>query len=195
MLFFRSRSSSLALAASDLKGKIQDVRARFITAKDELVDLPIPKMKETLLKIEDLLDLCKKSKGEQAPVNNVVNLLSRLLNDVLEPVSNQKIHGEVKITEALLENFRALFEELYDVIPIKPSSSSHRMFRILDVGAVVTPVIPRMDAALQTFLSTGSIQCTSEQSQGGRIQVLDVTQTAQIDAEEPADVSLEVQLL
>ncbi|KAG8917183.1 hypothetical protein FRC02_003295, partial [Tulasnella sp. 418] len=54
-------SSSPALAASDLKGKIQDVRARFITAKDELVDLPIPKMKETLLKIEDFLDLCKLS--------------------------------------------------------------------------------------------------------------------------------------
>ncbi|KAG8910247.1 hypothetical protein FRC02_007293 [Tulasnella sp. 418] len=42
-----------------------------IPARGELVDLPIPMMKETLIKIDDFLDLCKKNKGEQAPIYDV----------------------------------------------------------------------------------------------------------------------------
>ncbi|KAG8922061.1 hypothetical protein FRC02_012161 [Tulasnella sp. 418] len=152
--FWTSPTSPIA-AENDPRKKIQDFKARLSTAKQKLNDLRIPMMKETLARIEDFLEVCEKSKGDNGPITEFINLLTRFIDDVLDPVSKENQRGEVRITGVLAEKIRILLTELYQVIPQKDHISAlswNRMDHGVDVSGDLAIANPRINDALQTFM-------------------------------------------
>ncbi|KAG8922345.1 hypothetical protein FRC02_011915 [Tulasnella sp. 418] len=132
-------------------------KARLLAAKDELEDLPIPDMKLLFIKLDSILEVCTKSKGGPASINTFVNLLTRLIDEVFNPILNEQRREteEQRQTGALTVQIQTLFTDLCDSFPTKRQLGGLSWDRIVygadEVSAQLAIANPKIETALQNF--------------------------------------------
>ncbi|KAG8928573.1 hypothetical protein FRC02_006724 [Tulasnella sp. 418] len=192
----RSKSPSPASIDAFTKDQLKGLKTKLLAAKRDVEHLPITRLKETLDKILDFLEMCKKAKGNKEPIEQFVALGTRFVDQVLEPILKEKRLGEVEITSVLADRIHVLLRELSEAIPTKRQltpSAFDRMFQLVDVTSALATVNSKVDGALQKFLGRGNIQCEVRSSDGRRVLRREQTPPS---AEEPAqDIEANQRLL
>ncbi|KAG8962663.1 hypothetical protein FRC03_003916 [Tulasnella sp. 419] len=192
----RSKSPSPASIDAFTKDQLKGLKTKLLAAKRDVEHLPITRLKETLDKILDFLEMCKKAKGNKEPIEQFVALGTKFVDQVLEPILKEKRLGEVEITSVLADRIHVLLRELSEAIPTKRQltpSAFDRMFQLVDVTSALATVNSKVDGALQKFLGRGNIQCEVRSSDGRRVLRREQTPPS---AEEPAqDIEANQRLL
>ncbi|KAG8922342.1 hypothetical protein FRC02_011912, partial [Tulasnella sp. 418] len=179
MWLFRRRSVSPNFENNDPTNKIQEAQVKLLTAKDELVDLPIPKLKETFVMIYDLLELCKKSKGDPAPINAFIELLTRLIDGVHDFITKSKRRGEADMAKSPADSIEALITELFHLFSARQQLSASSTDRI-DLSSNLATLNPDISAAIHKFMNKESNHDRAEQV---RAWVLDMSRIDQSTGE------------
>ncbi|KAG8922060.1 hypothetical protein FRC02_012160 [Tulasnella sp. 418] len=179
MWLFRRRSVSPNSENNDITNTIQEAQVKLLAAKNELVDLPIPEMKETFVMIYDLLEHCKKSKGDPAPINAFIELLTRLIDGVHDFITKSKRRGEADMTKSPADSIEALFTELFHLFSARQQLSASSTNRI-DLSSNLATLNPDISAAIQKFINKESNHDRAEQV---RAWVLDMSRIDQSTGE------------